>query len=937
MKIATWNLCLGLANKKDYVINTIRNERIDICGLQEIEINKDFPKQNLSAKGYKFESESNDIKARVGLYINTNIVYDRRKDLEGINNSLIIIDFNAQNKNFRLINLYRVFNPQNGRSAFVNFETQLQKINEAIINDQTRKIIIMGDFNLDDSKKFNVNYAQRNFFEILNEIFDNHGLQQLINFPTWERLVGNVIKQSVLDHIYVKDYTLITEINSIKPNIGDHLLVTFIIASTTPIPKFTQKRCWQSYSKTKLNEALSRIDFSCDAISVQSLWNIFENKLINVIDNLVPIVNFNKNVTVKSEKPTPIIKNKINLRNRLLKRLKITKDHETKSRVKNLNIEIKSHFAQLKRKKVRLGLIPGNSKSLWTSVKIAKDLNIQSIPSKLFHANVIVDETEVPDAFASFFKNKIVNLVNESRINCNVYNGSCKVAAEEKNFMSEANVMEAIKSLTIKNCEGYDRIPQRILIDGISHLLRPLSQIFDKIYRTKLIPEQWLVAKVIPIFKKGNPNQIENYRPIANLCSTSKIFEKLILQRLHQIEIQNLIDLTNRSQHGFKKNHSTNSAALVLQSVLARALDGGNIALMASLDLSAAFDLVNVELLLLRLRRIGLPDDVISLVGNWLSLRYYYVSVDGRSSIIHELNVGTVQGSILGPILYAIFVSPLFDLAKMTKFADDNFVIKYNKSMSQLIDDMKKTLEMIIKWLKDSGLKVNDDKTELCMFNRADAPSIQISINGSQITSKLTINVLGVIFDSKLQWGAQVENVIKKSNKAKHAILLIRKYFNKAELNTLLTANYYSLLYYNCDVWLIPSLKPQLKQQLLSASARALRICTPDYNSLMSFEQIHSVNKRATPKQMMIYKHALLLFKIWNDPIYSKDWLALNFQQNFSARSSHVRVFDTSNVKIGKNLTVNRLKLINGLIEYKWLNMKPDTYKIKCKSQFLFA
>ena len=118
MRIATWNLCLGLANKKDYVINTIRNERIDICGLQEIEINKDFPKQNLSAKGYKFESESNDIKARVGLYINTNIVYDRRKDLEGINNSLIIIDFNAQNKNFRLINLYRVFNPQNGRSPF---------------------------------------------------------------------------------------------------------------------------------------------------------------------------------------------------------------------------------------------------------------------------------------------------------------------------------------------------------------------------------------------------------------------------------------------------------------------------------------------------------------------------------------------------------------------------------------------------------------------------------------------------------------------------------------------------------------------------------------------------------------------------------------------------------------------------------------------------
>ena len=79
MKLATWNLCLGLANKKDYVINTIRNERIDICGLQEIEINKDFPKLNLSAKGFKFECETNDIKARVGLYINTNLVYAEEK------------------------------------------------------------------------------------------------------------------------------------------------------------------------------------------------------------------------------------------------------------------------------------------------------------------------------------------------------------------------------------------------------------------------------------------------------------------------------------------------------------------------------------------------------------------------------------------------------------------------------------------------------------------------------------------------------------------------------------------------------------------------------------------------------------------------------------------------------------------------------------------
>ena len=165
--------------------------------------------------------------------------------------------------------------------------------------------------------------------------------------------------------------------------------------------------------------------------------------------------------------------------------------------------------------------------------------------------------------------------------------------------------------------------------------------------------------------------------------------------------------------------------------------------------------------------------------------------------------------------------------------------------------------------------------------------------------------------------------------------MLIRKYFNKSELNALLTSNFYSLLYYNCDVWLIPSLKPQLKQQLLSASARALRICTPNYNNLMSYDQIHSINNRATPNQMMKYKHSLLLYKIWNVPIYPKEWLALNFQQNFSARGTQVRIFETNKLKIGKNLTVNRLKLIDGLIKYEWLNLGFESYKIKCKNIFL--
>jgi hypothetical protein len=370
---------------------------------------------------------------------------------------------------------------------------------------------------------------------------------------------------------------------------------------------------------------------------------------------------------------------------------------------------------------------------------------------------------------------------------------------------------------------------------------------------------------------------------------------------------------------------------------LARALDDGNIAFMASLDLSSAFDVVNVRLLLKRMRHLGLPEDIVSICGSWLSSRYFYVSCDGSNSIVHGLDVGTVQGSILGPILYAIFVAPLFDLADMTKFADDNFVIKFNKFMPQLLNDMKKTLEMIIKWLKDSGLKVNDAKTEMCLFNKTDLAPVSLSINGFEIRSKNTINVLGVIFDSKLKWHSHIENAIKKSNKAKYAISIIKRYFTKSELNGLLTSNYYSILFYNSDIWLIPSLSPNLKQQLLSASASALKMCNNNYDNTISFDQLHSINKRATPIQLMSYKHSLLLHKIFNNQLYFKDWLSLNFQQTFNARNNTVNIVDTSRIKIGKNIAINRLKIINGKIPYDWLNLSWDTFKVKCKKLFLYG
>ena len=151
--------------------------------------------------------------------------------------------------------------------------------------------------------------------------------------------------------------------------------------------------------------------------------------------------------------------------------------------------------------------------------------------------------------------------------------------------MLSQNVKICLNDLVCKKCEGFDRIPVCLLFDSRAALLPPLSILFNKIYKTGLVPDQWKVAKIIPIFKKGSRNEIENYRPIANLCSTSKVFEKLILKQILYLETTNKLDLTGKNQHGFKKNKSTATAGALLQSLISRAADDKCFVVMASLDL----------------------------------------------------------------------------------------------------------------------------------------------------------------------------------------------------------------------------------------------------------------------------------------------------------------------------------------------------------------
>ena len=259
--------------------------------MQECEVPTNLNEQSVSSKNYKIELESNDYKKRAGIYIRNNVQYRRMSSLEEKNNNIVIIDILSSVK-YRLINVYRSFSSPDNRSPQVRFEKQLDLIKIALA-DKSLTPIIIGDFNLDFRKETDPYYGHHVLYESLISTFEPLGLIQLINFETWTRFVNGVKRSSIIDHIYANDPFVINNIQKIETEIGDHCLITCQLETTKTPLKIVMKRDWRMYNKDILIEKLLRNhDTTLQPNNVQCAWNYFENLMINVIDEILPLCPF---------------------------------------------------------------------------------------------------------------------------------------------------------------------------------------------------------------------------------------------------------------------------------------------------------------------------------------------------------------------------------------------------------------------------------------------------------------------------------------------------------------------------------------------------------------------------------------------------------------------------------------------------------------------
>jgi hypothetical protein len=260
-------------------------------------------------------------------------------------------------------------------------------------------------------------------------------------------------------------------------------------------------------------------------------------------------------------------------------------------------------------------------------------------------------------------------------------------------------------------------------------------------------------------------------------------------------------------------------------------------------------------------------------------------------------------------------------------YADDDYYVAVHEDRTQALKDLEEKLIRAEQWLSGSGLKVNASKTELVIFHKHDSARGSIYLSQIQIESKAEMKVLGIVFDSRLEWSAQVEKSIGAARQATQALGLVRKYFTNKEMSKLITALVYSRLYYAAQVWLLPNLKKRLMDRLYSQSGRSLKLI--DKN--LTYKQLHCNYSRATPLLYAQYLTAVLYFDIIKTDLMIPEVEFVTANTLTDRRNKKLVFATNNNCKIGLNIPRNRLRGVSNMIEKEWMEIEKDSFKLKAK------
>ena len=802
-----------------------------IC-LQETWLTDQSDVQLLQLNGYKLISKgkSSSEHGGVAIYLKTFLKYtvlsiDSKSNLwDGLFLEILIEDSCIPHIRKSLIvgNIYRP-----PRDRIDDWRTFIAELDEILFDFQrtNRDVVLVGDFNIDLLKLKEKSIINDYFETILSNSFIPK-----ITLPT--RITNNTA--TLIDNIFSKlsDISSSSIAGVVLVNISDHL-PCFLSLDCLTVKKSNHKlvKTWsrseQSYMnlKSEIEEKCCPSNFFIDPDKDPNLnYEILDTTLKAAFEKHIPVklVKFNKHKHKLNNWITRGILRSIRFRDKLYRRMINTKNNLSlrdtlKANLSSYNKILKNLIRNAKKDYYEscFRKFKDDIKKTWDTIKliINKNKKPQCIPefflvngSRVSDINVIVEE------FNKYFTDIGINLY-ENIDSPKDYSFQDYLRTPSANTfcfkkVSESEISKIIDDLKPKSSCGVDGISNKILKYIKTLILYPLTLIINQAIETGIFPDKLKLAKVIPIYKKNEDYLFENYRPISVLPSISKVIERVMHSQVEKYFSENNLFFEN--QYGFRKSHSTELSALELINRVLTCMDNREIPLAIFIDLSKAFDTIDHKILLSKLHYYGIKHGAWKLFESYLHNRKQFVSLDNHDSSLSTIKMGVPQGSILGPLLFIIYLNdlhaatnsfhPIICVDDTTLLASLN-VFGGTGQMQERNINME--LENISLWMKLNKLSLNTTKTKAMLFHsiRKKPPCLNLEIDGSTIEFVSEFNYLGIMLDKNLTWKSHIKKVSLKISKAAGIMCRMKNILPQEILLTLYNSLVLPYLTYGLLCW----------------------------------------------------------------------------------------------------------------------------------------
>ncbi len=798
------------------------NHHFDFLCISESKIRKGInPKVNIDLPGYQppegTPTEAN--KGGVLIYVKQGINYKPRPDLNIYKSRELesffieVIDDNGPNFIVGVIYRHPCMNTKSFNDDYLSILAEK-------LSKENKLSYISGDFNF-DLLKVSSHSDTLNFLEIMMTNF----LLPTITVPT--RL--NPVNNTLIDNIFTNDINPRIKSGNLTVGISDHL------PSFTVIPKGRDTHIPKNHNMYKRDtKNFDRINFILDFLNID--WKLLEldredvnfsttkffAAMNDLTDKHMPLKKVSHKEFKQQYKPwiTHTILRQIEDRNKLLSNYAKCKDPTTKADIYTQYKQLKNIVTDMIRKSKKdyyqnyFTKHKEDLRKTWQGIR--EIINIKN--KNTGHPTCIndgdknlTDPTQIANKFNDFYVSIADNILKDRKYNGhNSFKDYLQNPLPNSFFLEECTVDE-IKTLLYsvlnpKKSTGPNSVPVEILHTVCEDIAVPITALFNLSFKTGQYPDLLKIAKTIPIYKKkGSKLLVANYRPISLLSNINKILEKLMFTRIYNfLEKYKCIF---KLQFGFRSKHSTNHALIHITETIRTALDGGNIAGGIFVDLQKAFDTVNHEILVEKLAHYGIRGTANNWFLSYLSNRSQFVSIAGCNSDTKSIKHGVPQGSVLGPLLFLIYINDLHKAIRFSHvyhFADDTNLLNISSSPKQLQKQINIDLKLLYKWLLANKISLNCSKTELIIFQKPGSKlnfKFKIKMNGHKLSPADYIKYLGVYLDSTLSGSQHCALLSTKLNRAKGMLSKIRHYVNTDDLKSIYHAIFSSHMIYGAQIW----------------------------------------------------------------------------------------------------------------------------------------